>query len=139
MHAGHRVPPKVDAARTVELTVASGTKGLGADLGLVKRLAAEDPTTASLLDKELQRPAGRPSKETVNNITQFPPTGDNETGNNVPNLGRPEGNAKAKALRKLRKDAPALHAKVLAEEITPHAAMIQAGFLKREGGRKSQI
>jgi hypothetical protein len=51
---------------------------------------------------------------------------DRTTVNNV-NSDRPEGNAKAAALRKLRKDAPELHAKVLAKEMTAHAAMVQAG------------
>jgi hypothetical protein len=41
---------------------------------------------------------------------------------------RPVGNASATALRRLRKDRPELHAKVLAKELSPHAAMVEAGF-----------
>ncbi len=44
---------------------------------------------------------------------------------------RPEGNTAAKALRRLRKERPDLHARVLAEELSPHAAMHEAGFRRR--------
>lgn len=40
------------------------------------------------------------------------------------------GTSREQALRKLRKDAPALHAEVLAGNIKPHAAMVKAGFRK---------
>lgn len=52
----------------------------------------------------------------------------NDLGNNVPKVGRPEGNSQAKALRRLRKDRPDLHQRVINEELSPHAAMREAGF-----------
>ena len=48
-------------------------------------------------------------------------------GNNVTRLGRPEGNSRDKALRRLRDHRPDLHARVLAGELSPHRAMIE-GF-----------
>jgi hypothetical protein len=72
-------------------------------------------TMLDTIDKATQRPRGRPRRE---------------NGNDVPNslTGRPEGNTRQKALRRLRKDRPDLHDKVLAGEISAHAAMVEAGF-----------
>jgi len=39
-----------------------------------------------------------------------------------------QGTSRQYALRKLRRDAPAIHARVLAGELSPHAGMIEAGF-----------
>jgi hypothetical protein len=38
------------------------------------------------------------------------------------------GTSNTYALRRLRKDRPDLHERVLAEEVSPHAAMVEAGF-----------
>ena len=46
----------------------------------------------------------------------------------VQEVRAPTGNRVDRALRKLRKDAPELHAQVLAGEVTAHAAMVKAGF-----------
>jgi hypothetical protein len=43
---------------------------------------------------------------------------------------RPSGNSRAAFLRRLRKDRPDIHARVLAGEMTPHAGMTEAGFRK---------
>jgi hypothetical protein len=40
---------------------------------------------------------------------------------------RPSGNSRKAALRRLRKDRPDIHARVLAGELTPHAGMIEVG------------
>jgi hypothetical protein len=49
---------------------------------------------------------------------------------------RPTGNSAAAALRRLRKDRPDIHARVLAGELTAHAGMIEAGFRKKRPSRK---
>jgi hypothetical protein len=46
------------------------------------------------------------------------------------------GNANTYAIAKLRKDAPAIHARVLAGEFSAHAGMIEAGFRKKAPSRK---
>ena len=43
----------------------------------------------------------------------------------------PVGNSRAYALRRLRKDRPDIHARVLAGELTPHAGMTEAGLRKK--------
>jgi len=93
------------------------TKGLGADLKLVQRLLQDDKEALDLWDQALQRPAHRPEKA-------------EETHNNVQGSA-PVGNTEARALRKLRSDAPNLHSEVLAGNLSAHAAMVKAGFRKR--------
>jgi len=66
------------------------------------------------------RPAHRPKKaESVYN-----------NASNVHASERPSGNSRAAFLRRLRKDRPDIHARVLNGELTPHAGMIEAGFRK---------
>ncbi|MGC5023571.1 hypothetical protein ACLQ3K_02355 [Tsukamurella sp. DT100] len=50
---------------------------------------------------------------------------------NINKVDRPDGTSKDRALRKLPTGAPELHERVLAGELTPHAAMVQAGFRHR--------
>ena len=87
------------------------TQGLGASVDLIRRIVGDDPKARDLLDQAMQRPASL------------------HAGNNVPS--RPEGNTADKALRRLRKDRPDLHAQVVAGTTSPHGAMVAAGFRPR--------
>jgi hypothetical protein len=69
-------------------------------------------------DRQNRRPPGRP--KTVYNANA-----------NVHNSGRPSGNSAAAALRRLERQRPDLLDRVLAGELSAHAAMIEAGFRKR--------
>lgn len=71
------------------------------------------PVYADKLDRVLQR---KPSLHAFDNIQ---------------GTEAPTGTSMAAALRRLRKDRPDLHALVLADEMTAHAAMIEAGFRHR--------
>jgi hypothetical protein len=104
---------RVHHGRFVDFVTAQPLAGLGADVDLIRRLVADDVEAVDLLDRALQNP---PSVH---------------AGNNVPGTRRPGGNAKDKALRRLRKDSPELHADVLAGRLTAHAAAVQAGFRPR--------
>jgi hypothetical protein len=106
----------VQHARLADFITTPPLDGLGASVELVKKIIAEDTRALDLLDRALQNP---PHVHDVNNV----------------NVNRPQGNSKIRALRKLRteadhgnKEAAELHAEVLADHISPHAAMIQAGF-----------
>jgi hypothetical protein len=75
----------------------------------LRKLRLEDE-----LDRLLKRPVGsNQHKEGVDIVNT---------------LGRPDGNAAGQALRRLRADAPELHDEVVAGRISPHAAMVKAGF-----------
>jgi hypothetical protein len=53
----------------------------------------------------------------------------NENGD-VHISGRPAGNSASAFIRRLRKDRPDIHARVMAGELSPHAGVIAAGFRK---------
>jgi hypothetical protein len=86
--------------------------GLGTTVDLVRRIVGDDPVALDLLDQALQNPVGHPT--ILYNIQDKAPT----------------GTSSAAALRRLRKDRPDLHTKVLAGELSPHGAMVEAGFRK---------
>src|SRR5512139_91447 len=90
--------------------------GLGADIDLVRRMVAVDTEATDLLDRALQRPHGGKRAPKFDNVQL---------------ATEAVGNSRAAALRRLRKDRPDLHARVVADELSPHAAMIEAGFRKR--------
>jgi hypothetical protein len=104
----------VEHASFADFVTTPPLKGLGASVALVQRVVADDPVALDLLDQALQAPHG----------------GDRSKGDNV-NLAQPDGNSQTSALRRLRKDAPELHAEVLAGHLSAHAAMVQAGFRRR--------
>lgn len=64
------------------------------------------------------------------------PTGNNQYSGNHNNVmvsspGAKQGNSAAYTLRRLSKDFPAIHDRVLAGELSPHRAAIEAGFRQR--------
>lgn len=99
--------------RFAEFVVTPPLRGLGADVALIRRIVGSDREATDRLDQALQNPHG----------------GDRGKSNNV--TLAPAGNASDQALRRLRKDAPALHADVLAGRLSPHAAMVKAGLRPR--------
>jgi len=87
--------------------------GLGSSIKQVLALCVDDADAVNAIDAATQRNSGRPKID-----------------NNVQDKA-PVGNANRAALRRLRKDRPDLHAEVLAERISAHGAMVQAGFRPR--------
>jgi hypothetical protein len=55
---------------------------------------------------------------------------------NINKVSRPTGTTVESALRRLRKDRPDIYARVLANELTAHAGMVEAGFRKRGKSRR---
>ena len=102
----------VEHVRFEDFVTTPPLEGIGADMVTVKNLIREDLEAVDLLDRAVQNKPGRPTG-TRNNVTHYP-----------------EGNSRDKAIRRLRKDAPELHERVLAGELSPHRAMVQAGFRK---------
>lgn len=94
-------------------------------------------------DKAARRPNGRPSGETLYAIQSFPPTGtsrqralrrlrDQRADVHVDNIHtRPTGTSVDSALRRLRSQRTDLHTRVLAGELSPHAAAVEAGFRRK--------
>ena len=81
--------------------------------------AAMDAQELNARTPDLKAHGGKRQKQARNekDVTRLRSVGDTDTA--------------AYAIARLRKDRPAIHARVLAGEITPHAGMIEAGFRKR--------
>jgi hypothetical protein len=96
--------------------------GVGADVPTLLRLCSGDVEAVELIDQVTQKGPGshRGNQHTTGK--------DNNIHLSTPG---PKGTDKRAALRRLRKDRPDLHAKVLAGELTPHGAMVEAGFRPR--------
>ena len=95
--------------------------GLGTTVQMLKNICRDDDEALSLIDAATQRKAGdwntHPDPKVILDNIQ-----DNKA---------PTGTSKDAALRRLRKDRADLHEKVIAGEISAHAAMIDAGFRKK--------
>ena len=132
--------------------------GLGVTIDLVERLLADNPkvleqfnrarrgekaTALEYQDEQLRRPAHRPK----GSKTKPPPAKDlielanresvdtEKSISTVYRKPRPDGTSAAAFHRRLAKDRPDIHTRVLAGELTPHAGMIEAGFRKKRPKR----
>ncbi len=97
-------------------------RGLGTDEKILKRICSDDIEVVNLIDTTVQGKKGG----TVGNQNASK-TNDNNRNNRYERTS-PVGTTSSAALRKLRKYRSDLHAKVLAKELSPHGAMVEAGF-----------
>ncbi|MBB5079161.1 hypothetical protein [Nonomuraea endophytica] len=106
----------VEHGDLVEFITSDPPRGLGVTPGLVRALVADDLDVAAQLDQALL--ADTPTRP------EEPEEPEELEEAHVPAPETP-------ALRRLREDAPALHSKVVAGELSTNAAMVQAGFRPR--------
>lgn len=90
-------------------------EGVGTDVETLRRLCRDDMAALDALDRATANPNHRPDKSLESN--DLSPT--------------PQENTTPGTLRRLRKDAPDLHQRVLGGELSPNAAAIEAGFRPR--------
>lgn len=117
----------------VQAKVADG--GLSMDLEHFERLAKSyiaNPAVLDALDRLQQRKPGNPNRDPETGKLVGPSVDDvNERAE------RPTGNSRANAIRRLRKEAETsdrareLRDRVLAGELSPHAAAVEMGWRKR--------
>ena len=103
---------EVHHERFAEFVTTSPLAGLGTSVPTIRKLMVDDVEALDLLDRESE---GRQGERT-------------DLVHNVHEVERPAGNSRDRALRKLRTDAPELHAEVLAGRLSAHKAMVEAGF-----------
>ncbi len=104
--------------RFADFVTTAPLRGIGASVELIRRIVADDIEALDLLDQALQNK---------------PHTHLSTPDSDISTIRDPNqrGTTKDYALRKLRADAPELHAEVLAGNLSAHAAMVQAGFRPR--------
>lgn len=93
--------------------------GLGVSMDTLRKLCKDDNAALAIIERETQRPHGGDRRSERFNV------------DNINVTDRPTGTSKEQALRKLRTDAPELHRQVLDGQLSPHAAMIEAGFRRK--------
>lgn len=92
--------------------------GLNASVNLLRNLSRDRPDAIDAIDRATRLPVG---------TNQHRMPFHNVQGHSA-NEKAPTGNRSDTALRRLRDDRPDLHARVLAKDLSPHAAMREAGF-----------
>ena len=93
-------------------------KGIRVEVRTLQNLCRDDPQALDLLDKMITNPNHRPVKEFSHNNVMT----------NGAEAVAVQGNAETYPLRRLRRSRPDLHQRVLDRELSPHAAMVEAGF-----------
>jgi hypothetical protein len=99
--------------------------GLGTTIRFLKNLCQDDKEALNAIDEAIKR---RPGNESgVNQHTK------DSKGNvdNIHDSNRPSGTSRDAAIRRLRKDRPDLLQKVIAGQLSAHAAAIEAGHRKK--------
>jgi len=110
-----RTKQTVTPSAFASFVTAQPMEGLGTNIEMLKRICAEDDEAIDLIDQATKGQQGRRT-DIVDNVNE---------------VARPSGNTRQRALRQLRKSRPDLHAKVIKGKLSPHAAMIEAGFRKK--------
>lgn len=94
--------------------------GLGISLDHLRKLCRDDAEAIDAIDRATRMPVGtNQHRKPFDNVQGL--TADEKA---------PTGNRSDTALRRLRDARPDLHARVLARDLSPHAAMREAGFRK---------
>ena len=92
--------------------------GLGSSIAQLRGLCEDDIEARDALDKATQKQHGGDRHSPAFNVDNI-------------HVERPTGTSQSAALRRLRKNRPDLHAEVLAERLSAHAAMVEAGFRQK--------
>lgn len=111
-----RVTPQtggtVEYRNFAEFVADDPPEGIGASMETLKRICLGDVEAVDLIDQALKGKQGSRT-DLVYNIHE---------------VIRPSGTSRDASLRRLRKDRPDLHARVVAGEVSAHRAMVDAGF-----------
>ena len=104
----------ISFSRFEDFVTTPPTAGLGATVDMLMDICRRDPQAVDMIDRAVQRPHGGDRSKTLNQ--QLASEADT----------RQDGSSRH--LRRLRKDRPDLHEKVLAGEMTISEAAVKAGF-----------
>jgi hypothetical protein len=112
-----RTGERITYNRFIDFVTTKPLEGLGADLNLLRRICAEHHDVLDLINRETQGKHGGDRKS------------EGIKTDNV-RVDNPDayGNDRSYALRRLRKDRPDLHKRVIAGKLSPHGAMVEGGF-----------
>lgn len=110
----------VEFKRFVDFVQTSPPEGLGTTFEQLWDFCYDDPVLLDLLDQAVvRRPGARKKSQGIER---------EESNSSSEDLERPTGTSKQAGLRRLRKQAPELHQKVLDGEMSVNAALIKGGL-----------
>lgn len=109
----------VEFDRFDRFVVTAPLEGLGTTLETFRNLIKHDVEALDLYDRAVKESERQGERTDLHDIIR-----------EVQQATLDYGTSEQYALRKLRDDAPTLHASVIKGELSPHAAMVQAGFRK---------
>jgi len=104
--------------------------GLGESMALIKRLCRDDPAALDAIDKACQRGPGNPTPSGNNQHTRDKVKGENQSSYQG-DEGNPKRDRSTQFIRRLRKDFPDLHQRVLAKKMKVNEAAVEAGIAPR--------
>lgn len=104
--------------RFADFVTTQPLEGLGFTVDLLRNLCRDDRKALDALDQETANPNGTNRYSSSLHCNELDKT--------------PQQNTTPGTLRRLRKDAPELHARVLQGELSPSAAAVAAGFRPRQ-------
>lgn len=114
---------EVEFKRFIDFVAAKPLEGLGADVKTLERLCHDDEEALLMLRDATTGNQGEHTGNQYSNVGNIRIT-------NVSNVRKADSSSddRGYALRRLRKDRPDLHAQVIEKKLSPHAAMVEAGF-----------
>lgn len=116
----------VEFSRFLDFVREGPPEGLGTTLKTLQRICQDDKAVLDMLDREtVQGPGGDKRSEAAQETTV------DNINNDSDSKRASNGTSATYALRKLRTARPDLHEQVLSNALSPHAAMIEAGFRQR--------
>lgn len=104
---------RVEYDRFADFVTTPPLRGLGATVDLLRRIVGDDPQAEKALRDALKEQGSRV-----------------DLHNNRTEVKTVTGTSRAYALDRLERDAPELHAEVVAGRLSAHAAMLRAGYRK---------
>lgn len=116
---------KYDKNEFKRFVEASYPEGLDSTLETIERLCADEIEIRDFIAAAKRGKVGRPPK-TTGQTDAMGKVSNGKTLDNIKNFS--SGTSADYALQKLRDDAPEFHKRVLDGQLSPHAAMVEAGF-----------
>jgi hypothetical protein len=109
--------------RFTEFIADSPPEGLGTDVGMLKRMCAEDEEALRLLRAALKSQGRR-----TDLASSIGPAGSADLVDNINEVGRSGGTSKSYTLDRLAREDPELYEQVTCGELSANQAAIKAGF-----------
>jgi hypothetical protein len=109
----------IELASLRELITEKPVRGWGEDARTVEAVIKDDPECLAMFRDAMKEHAGRPAKESTNNVSTIPDEGRNTE----------HGNSRAYSIDRVKRECePEVVAEVMSGKMSPNAALVKAGI-----------